>query len=94
MPEMPRFLIDDTAGISDARVLVTHTRMPRFVGELFTANEDGVFDAPFMLGGLTISLSCTEVVAIFDWIDPPVFDPNELIPALRAALEAHWSVRE
>jgi len=91
---LPRFLIDDTAELGDARVFVTHTDRPRFVGELFIEDENGNTDAPLLNGGVTLSVSATEVLAAIDWIDDPIFDPNELIPALRGALETHWLIRE
>lgn len=37
--DFPRWLIDDTSGIADARVFVAHMRTPRFVGELLPDAE-------------------------------------------------------
>lgn len=88
---LPRFLIDDTAEIGDARIFVTHTQRPRFVGELFIEDEDDGLNAP--ISGVTLSVSDTEVLAAIDWFDDPVFDPGELVTALREAMEHHWSIR-
>lgn len=90
--EFPQFLIDDTADLGEARLFVTHTQFPRFIGELFCDDDDGRSDAP--IGGVTLAVTNTEILAAIDWIDPPDFDPEELIPALRAALARHWAIRE
>jgi hypothetical protein len=84
---LPRFLIDDTTDIGEARVFVTHTQKPRFIGEIMPEEEGEI-------AGVTLSgLSGEEVVCRILWLDPPKFDPNELMPALRAALERHWAIR-
>ena len=85
---MPRFLIDDTAGISDAQVFVVHTLTPRFVGELVPEDEASV------IGQIELSgLPYHEVLTNIKWIDDPIFDPNELIPAMAAAIENHAAAR-
>lgn len=85
---IPEWLIDDTAGIADAEVYVVHTRRPRFWGVLVPEDEAD-------LEGVTLAgLPCGEVLFGIAWMDPPVFDPDELIPSLRAALELHWSIRQ
>lgn len=89
---IPRFLIDDTSDLGEARLFITHTQRPRFIGELFIDDADGNSEAP--IGGVTIGISATEALANIEWIDDPAFDVEELAPALRAALDAHWSIRD
>ncbi len=89
---LPRFLIDDTADLGNARIFIAHTQDPRFIGELFIDDEEGESGAP--IEGVTLRISDTETLAAIDWIDDPVFDPEELIPALCEALAAHCAVRE
>lgn len=62
------------------RLYVTHTRWPRFVGELF-ADDDADLD-----DGLSLALPLSgEVLANFDWID----DPAECdLQSLRRDVEA------
>lgn len=69
-----RFLIAE----HEEAIYVTHTQRPRFVGIIYDADE-----AP--VSGVTFSIGDAVVVDI-DWIDPPVFDSEELLTALREAL--------
>lgn len=83
----PRFLIDDTSALGDARVFVCHTRRPRFVGELVPSDE-----AP--PGGLVLAINDDEDLVGIDWIDPPTLDLAEIARALGDALADHWAVRD
>lgn len=85
---MPRFLIDDTAGISDAQIFVVHTQTPRFIGELVPEDEAEVIGQIELTG-----LPDHEVLTRIVWIDDPIFDPDELIPAMAQAIENHAAAR-
>lgn len=78
----PRWLIDDTTGVADARVFVAHMAVPRFVGELLPEEE-----AP--LDGVTIAAPLGQVLCRIEWFDPPEFDANELAQSLSRAID-HW----
>ena len=82
----PRWLIDDTADITDARVFVAHTQTPRFVGELIPEHES-------RLEGLELVAPQNQVVSRIQWIDPPEFDATELTASLAAAVDHHYGVR-
>lgn len=85
---LPRFLIDDTAGLGDAQVFVMHTQTPRFIGELVPEDEASV------IGQIELSgLPYHEVLTNIHWIDEPSFDPDELIPAMAEAIEIHATNR-
>lgn len=87
MPEtFPRWLIDDTTGIADARVFVAHLNEPRFVGELLPDEEAE-------LGGVTIAAPLGQTLCRIKWFDPPRFDASELCESLAAALRRHDAVR-
>ena len=85
---IPRFLIDDTAEIGDARVFVCHTRKPRFFAEIVP--EEDATRAGIEFSGLPKG----EVATRIHWIDDPVFDADEMIEALSDALDSHWAIRE
>jgi len=83
---LPRFLIDDTSDITNARVFVVHTQEPRFIGELMPGDESEVT-------GITFSCSSGEVLCRIVWIDDPEFDGQELTSSLNEAVNKHWSIR-
>jgi len=85
---LPRWLIDDTADITNARVFIFHTQEPRFIGEVLPDDEPGA-----LLGGITISAGHGESLCRIIWIDDPVFDAEELCRSLREALEEHFAIR-
>jgi len=82
---IPEWLIDDTSGISEARVYVAHTREPRFYAELVPEDEadpDGIY------------IEATgELLCQVRWIDAPVFDADAIGRSLAEALAHHWAVR-
>ena len=84
--KFPRWLIDDTAGISDARVFVAHLATPRFVGELLPEDE-----AP--IDGITLTAPNGQTLCRIEWTDDPVFDADELCRSLADALAHHEAVR-
>ncbi len=84
--DTPRWLIDDTADITEARVFVTHTQTPRFSGELIPEDES-------RLEGIELVAPQNQVVSRIQWIDPPEFDAQELTASLAAAVEHHYGVR-
>lgn len=84
---LPRWLIDDTADIGQARVFVVHTARPRFVGELFPGDETP-------LAGVTIAAPHGESVGAIHWIDEPIFDADELCRSLAAAIINHYAIRD
>lgn len=86
-PELPRWLIDETADLSQARVFVVHTQTPRFFGELFPADETP-------LAGSIIAAPHGESVAAIQWIDEPIFDADELCRSLAAAIHHHYAIRD
>lgn len=83
---IPRWLIDDTADISEARVFVTHTREPRFTGELLPEHESH-------LDGIELTAPQNQVVSRIRWVDPPEFDATELLESLAGAIHHHYSCR-
>lgn len=82
----PRWLIDDTAGIADARVFVVHLCEPRFVGELLPDDE-----AP--PDGVTLAAPLGQTPCRIKWLDPPRFDASELCGSLACALRHHDTAR-
>lgn len=82
----PRWLIDDTTGISEARIFVAHLEHPRFAGELLPAEKAD-------LGGITVSAPGGQVLCKIHWFAPPVFDPEELAGSLAKAIDHYESVR-
>lgn len=84
--DFPRWLIDDTSGIGDARVFVTHLREPRFVGELLPDDEADPH-------GITLAAPLGQTLCHIIWFDEPRFDVNELCESLAAALRHHDAVR-
>lgn len=82
----PRWLIDDTSGISDARVFIAHTIKPCFVGEILPADE-----AP--VAGVTLAAPMNQVVCNIVWYDDPVFDSQEMLESMFKAILHHDSVR-
>jgi len=84
---LPRWLIDDSAGITNARVFAIHTQEPRLIGELLPEREAG-------LEGIQLTgLPYGEVLARIVWIDDPVFDADDLCRSLARAIEHHATVR-
>jgi hypothetical protein len=85
---LPRWLIDDTADISNARVFAVHTQEPRLIGELLPEDEGGL-DA-IQLSGLPYGEILTRIV----WFDDPVFEADDLCRSLAEAIERHAAVRD
>ena len=85
---LPEWLIDDTASITQAQIWVTHTRSPRFFGELLCYDE-----APTE-GVAIVGLPYGYVVCSVRWVDPPVFDAAALSLSLGQAIESHNAIRE
>lgn len=84
---LPRWLIDDTADITNGRVFVVHTQAPRFIGELLPEDEatlDGV-----EISGLPFGQVLTRIL----WFDEPEFEIDELCRSLIDALLHHDGVR-
>ena len=86
MNDFPRWLVDDTAELGDARIFVAHLHRPRFVGELMPDDEAEI-------AGVTIAAPLGQTLCRIDWIDDPVFDAEELCRSLAAAIEHHDSIR-
>lgn len=84
--QFPRWLIDDTTGISEGRVFVAHLQTPRFVGELLP-------DAEADLEGFTFSVPGGQSLCKIAWFDEPVFDAGELCRSLAISVEHHDAVR-
>ncbi len=88
-PDLPRWLIDDTAGIGDARIFVIHTQEPRFVAEHFPDGEADV-------SNFVISVADGDLV-VLQWLgeppDPREIDATELIKSFNAAMDLHAAVR-
>ena len=82
----PRWLIDDTAGIGDARVFVAHMRTPRFVGELLP-------DAEADPSGVTFAAPLGQTLCRIIWFDETRFDAAEICESLAAAIRRHDVVR-
>ncbi len=85
-PNFPRWLIDDTTGISSGRVFVAHMAAPRFVGELIPDDE-----AP--IDGITFSAPHGQTLCRIHWYDDPIFDARETTESLSRAMRHHDSVR-
>ena len=84
---LPRWLIDDTADIGNARVFAIHTQEPRLMGELLPKDEAE-------LSGVELSgLPYGEVLTRIVWIDEPVFDADDLCRSLAEAIRRHAAVR-
>ena len=87
----PQWIIDDTAGITDARVFVVHTTHPRCIGEAMPDDEHDP-------SGTTFSLPTGETLCKITWIDHVAGLPDawwqSFIESLHAAWEHHWAVRE
>jgi len=84
---LPRWLIDDTADITNARVFVVHTQTPQFIGELLPEEEAS-------LEGIELSgLPLGQVLTRISWSNDPVFDAQELCASLCEAILHHDAVR-
>lgn len=83
---LPRWLIDDTVGLSDARIFIVHTQVPRFIGELLPEDEAGI-------DGITLAAPFGQVVCGIIWIDDPVFDADELLGSMAEAIRRQEAVR-
>ena len=85
---LPRWLIDDTADATNARIFAFHTQEPRLIGELLPEEEAG-------LEGIQLSgLPYGEVLTRILWFDDPVFDAEDLCRSLREAIEHHAAIRD
>lgn len=83
----PKFLIDDTAEISDARIFVMHTEHPRFIGELLPSEEA-------LLSGVTFSCIHNQTLCKVQFIDDPSdYDLQLISGPLNEAIKHHDSVR-
>ena len=81
-----RWVIDDTAGITEGRVFVVHLEDPSFVAELIPEDE-----AP--ISGLTVSAPFGQVLCNIHWLHEPGTISSEMIQSLTAAINHHWNTR-
>lgn len=86
MKQYPRWLIDDTTGITDARVFVAHMQRPRFIGELMPDDEADI-------SGITLEAPFHQTVCRIEWFDDPVFDADELCRSMAEAIRHNDAVR-
>lgn len=86
MTQHPRWLIDDTAGVSDGRIFVAHMIAPRFVGELLPDDEADIH-------GITLAAPMGQTVCRIVWFDEPVFDSEELLSSMAKAIRHHDHTR-
>lgn len=84
--QFPRWLIDDTTGISDGRVFVAHMQAPRFVGELLPDDEATI-------DGITLAAPLGQTLCNLVWFDEPRFDADELCRSLAVAIQHHDAIR-
>ncbi len=86
----PEWIIDDTSGITDARMFIVHTTFPRFVGEALPDDEHDP-------SGTTFSLPNGETLCKIDWIDSTDAMTDDawqsMVKNLHTAWEHHWAVR-
>ena len=84
---LPRWLIDDTADISNARLFAIHTQDPRLIGELLPEDEAG-------LDGIQVAgLPYGEVLTRIVWLDDPIFEADDLCRSLAEAINHHAAIR-
>jgi hypothetical protein len=84
---LPRWLIDDTSDVTNARIFCVHTQTPWLVGELLPDDEAE-------LSGIELSgLPYGQVLSRIAWIDEPVFDADDLCRSLADAIRHHAAVR-
>lgn len=80
-------MIDDTSGITDARVFVAHLAEPRFVGELMPDDEHDP-------SGLTIACPLGQTLCRIATFGPQSLTiTDELIESLHRAIVHHDAVR-
>jgi hypothetical protein len=84
---LPRWLIDDTADVSNARIFAAHTQEPRLIGELLPEDEAELNGIE--LSALPFGLILTRIV----WIDDPEFDADDLCRSLCEAIMQHQVLR-
>lgn len=83
--QFPKWMIDDTAAISDARVFVAHLESPRFVGELMADDEADI-------DGITLAAPFGQTVCRVTWFDKPQID-DTLLQSMAEAIKHHDAVR-
>lgn len=84
---LPRWLIDDTADVENARVFAMHTQTPRLIGEILPEDEaelDGV-----ELSGLPGQVVLSRII----WFDDPIFDADDMCGSLGEAILKHEAIR-
>ena len=87
MKQHPVWLIDDTSGISDARVFIAHLAEPRFVGELMPDDEHDP-------SGLTIACPLGQTLCRIVAMGPqPLTVTDGMIDSLHRAILHHDTVR-
>ncbi|HUT58855.1 MAG TPA: hypothetical protein VNA25_13495 [Phycisphaerae bacterium] len=89
---LPRWLIDDTADISNARIFCVHTQFPRMIGELLPEDEAEL--ESFQISGLP----CHQVLCRIAATDQASYDQivemaADLAGSLAEAIDRHEAVR-
>lgn len=85
--DIPRWLIDDTSDVGEARIFAVHTWKPRLIGELLPEAEAGL--EGLQLSGLPFDQVLTRIL----WLDPPIFDADDLCRSLAEAIDRHAAAR-
>jgi hypothetical protein len=85
----PRWIIDDTSKIEEARVYVAHTHSPRFFAEILPPDDEDL-----NVGFIGMQLSNGEWLSYIQWIDEPCVNVVEMIQSLEEALAHHWTIRD
>lgn len=84
---LPRWLIDDTSDVSNARIFCMHTQSPMFIGELLPEEEAE-------LSGLEIvGLPAGQVLTHITFLHKPCPLPDDLARSLTQAIQQHDAVR-
>ncbi len=84
--QFPRWMIDDTSGVTDGRVFVAHMQTPRFVGELMPDDEHDP-------AGVTIAAPGGQTICRIEWFDEPGGWSADFHESLARALDHHDAVR-
>lgn len=90
---LPRWLIDDTAGIADGRVFAMHTWEPRCIGELLPLDELSGEASPTF-----VDLPDGQALCRVNWLDSPDgLLPEQMVDLcndLALAMTHHQGVRD
>ena len=88
-PGPPRWIIDDTANLYDARLYVVHTQYPRIFGEILPPDDEDLD-----IVSPRIHLSNGDWLCYIHWIDPPSGSVEGMVRSLEEAIEFHWAIRD